>query len=134
MKYNKEQGRDGSYKAHYATGNNIQATETGYLKDANAANPNGVLVQEGAFSYETPEGEIINVNYVADENGFRVHGNHLPTPPPVSPEIQKSLDQIYEGIRLAKERAAKEAKTNPKFAEEQRERDRLNYLGLYYGQ
>lgn len=52
----------------------------------------------------------------------------------MSPEIQKGLDQIYEGIRLQQERAAKEAKTNPKFAAEQAERDRLNYLGLYYGQ
>lgn len=77
---------------------------------------------------------MINVAYKADENGFRVHGNHLPTPPPVSPEIQKGLDQIYEGIRLQQERAKQEAKTNPKFAEEQAERDRLNYQGIYFGQ
>lgn len=69
LKYSKEQGQDGSYKTNYATGNNIQASETGYLKDANEKNPNGVLVQEGSFAYETPDGELINVNYKADENG-----------------------------------------------------------------
>lgn len=58
LKYNKEQGVDGSYKANYETGNRIAAQETGYLKDANEANPNGVLVQEGTFTYETPEGEV----------------------------------------------------------------------------
>lgn len=58
LKYNKEQGIDGSYKSQYETGNHIAAHETGYLKDANEANPNGVLVQEGTFTYETPEGEV----------------------------------------------------------------------------
>ena len=73
--------------------------------------------------------QIINVEYQADENGFRVHGDHLPTPPPVSPEIQKGLDLIYAGIRLQEERR----KNNPNYAIDEAERKRLNYLGLYIG-
>ncbi|XP_063697511.1 endocuticle structural glycoprotein SgAbd-4 [Culicoides brevitarsis] len=131
LKYNKEQGVDGSYKTAFETGNHILAEETGYLKDANQANPNGVLVQEGTFTYEAPDGQIITSHYKADEHGFRVHGNHLPTPPPIPAEIQKGLDEIYAGIRLAEERRAQEAKTNPRFAEEQAERDRANFEGRY---
>lgn len=55
--------------------------------------------------------------------------DHLPTPPPVGPEIQKGLDLIYEGIRLQAERR----KNNPNYAVDNAERERLNYLGLYIG-
>lgn len=58
LKYNKEQGVDGSYKTEYETGNHIVQEETGYLKGANEANPNGVLVQEGTFTYESPDGQV----------------------------------------------------------------------------
>lgn len=57
------------------------------------------LVQQGSYSYIAPNGEKINVEYTADEFGFRVKGDHIPTPPPVSPEIQKGLDLIYAGIK-----------------------------------
>lgn len=54
-------------------------------------------------------------------------GEHLPTPPPVSPEIQKGLDLIYAGIRLQEERR----RLNPIDPTDKAERDRLNYLGLW---
>lgn len=73
--------------------------------------------------------QLINVEYQADEQGFRVLGDHLPTPPPVSPEIQAGLDLIYEGIRVQAERR----KNDPEYAKGKEERDRLNYLGLYIG-
>lgn len=113
----------------YETGNKINAEESGYLKDITEDNPTGTLVQKGSYSYESPEGDLINVEYQADENGFRVTGDHLPTPPPVSPEIQKGLDLIYAGIKIQEERR----RNNPNYAADKEERDRLNYLGLYIG-
>lgn len=60
-----------------------------------------------------------------------MHGNHIPTPPPIPAEIQKGLDEIYAGIKIKQEQRAQEAKTNPHFAEEQAERDQANYEGRY---
>ena len=57
-------------------------------------------MQHGSYTYTAPDGSIITVTYTADEQGFRAQGAHLPTPPPIPAEIQKSLDIIYEQIRL----------------------------------
>lgn len=88
----------------WETGNNIIAQEEGYIKnlgpdpDAEGETLNA-QVQQGSYSYTSPEGQVITVNYIADEKGFHPTGDHLPTPPPVSPEVQKGLDLIYAGIR-----------------------------------
>lgn len=51
----------------------------------------------GSYSYTSPEGQVITVNYVADENGFHPTGDHLPTPPPIPDAILKSLQQTGGG-------------------------------------
>ncbi|CAH2075270.1 unnamed protein product, partial [Iphiclides podalirius] len=132
IRFDKEQGTDGSYKTSYETGNNIQAEEQGYLKSV--GEDQSALVQQGSYSYTAPDGQVINVEYTADEFGFRVKGDHIPTPPPVSPEIQKGLDQIYAGIKANQERAALEAKNNPEAAKQQEEKAALDYKGFYYQQ
>jgi len=132
LAYNKEQGQDGSYKASYKTGNKIDAHETGYIKDISEAHPNGVLVQQGEYSYEAPDGSTVNVQYTADERGFRAVGDHIPTPPPVPLEIQKGLDQIYAGIKLNAEKAAQRAQSDPDFAKAQQSRAEADYNGQYY--
>lgn len=81
----------------YETGNNIQAEESGFLKSV--GENHDALVQHGSYTYTAPDGQVITVEYTADEFGFRVKGDHIPTPPPVSPEIQKGLDLIYAGIK-----------------------------------
>ncbi|XP_060517117.1 endocuticle structural glycoprotein SgAbd-8-like [Cylas formicarius] len=118
IRFDKEQGSDGSYKAAYETGNNIIAQEEGFLKDLgpDPDSEGGTLnaqVQQGSYTYTSPEGQIITVNYIADEKGFHPSGDHLPTPPPVSPEVQKGLDLIFAGIRAQEEEDAREAKENP---------------------
>lgn len=47
----------------------------------------------GSFSYTSDDGQKITITYTADENGFQPQGDHLPTPPPIPPEILKSLEQ-----------------------------------------
>lgn len=123
IRFDKEQTLDGSYKTRYIwlsvlnrksivnyllinvwlhhsweTGNNIVAEETGVLKNFGGDSQDAV-VQQGSFSYTSPEGTLITVQYTADEQGFRATGDHLPTPPPIPAEIQKGLDIIYAGIK-----------------------------------
>lgn len=60
----------------------------------NPENPEVIVVQ-GSNSYTSPEGIPINLAYAADdENGFQAQGDHLPTPPPIPPQIQKALDYL----------------------------------------
>ncbi|XP_069674209.1 endocuticle structural glycoprotein SgAbd-8-like [Periplaneta americana] len=109
IRFDKEQSADGSYKTSYETGNNIIAEETGFLKNPGVENEEA-LVQHGSYTYTAPDGSIITVTYTADEQGFRATGDHLPTPPPVPAEIQKSLDIIYEQIKIQQEQEARDPK------------------------
>ncbi|KAG5675021.1 hypothetical protein PVAND_004961 [Polypedilum vanderplanki] len=92
IRQEQELNPDGSYKYAYETGNGIQAEEEGYLK--NPGTEEEAQVSRGKYSYTSPEGELIEVIWEADENGFRPQGAHLPTPPPIPPEIQRALEYL----------------------------------------
>ncbi|KAK9721338.1 Insect cuticle protein [Popillia japonica] len=81
---------DGSYSYSYQTGDGQQAQAQGYLKNAGAKDAEAEVAQ-GSYSYTAPDGTPIQVNWVADENGFRAEGAHIPTPPPIPDAILKSL-------------------------------------------
>ncbi|XP_032510810.1 endocuticle structural glycoprotein ABD-4-like [Danaus plexippus] len=85
---------DGSYKWLYETGNEINAEESGYVKNFGKGEGQEIQVAEGRFSYKAPDGSPIALTYIADENGFQPQGSHLPTPPPIPPAIQRALDYL----------------------------------------
>ncbi|XP_054739170.1 endocuticle structural glycoprotein ABD-4 [Anastrepha obliqua] len=86
---------DGSYNYNYETANGIKGEETGTLKKATSPDTSDVIIARGSVSYTSPEGNLITLNYAADdENGFQPQGEHLPTPPPIPPAIQKALDYL----------------------------------------
>lgn len=60
---------DGSYKWSYETENGIKAEEQGELK--NKGSDNEIQSVRGSYSYTAPDGQVITVNYIADENGFQ---------------------------------------------------------------
>lgn len=91
--YNNDVSVDGSYSYGYTTGDGQQQQAQGYLKNPGLKDLEAQSVQ-GSYSYTSPEGQLITVTYIADENGFRAEGAHLPTPPPIPEAIQKSLALI----------------------------------------
>ncbi|RZC36720.1 Chitin bind 4 domain containing protein [Asbolus verrucosus] len=91
LRQEQEVNFDGSYKYSYETGNSITAEEQGFLKNAGQPEQEAQVAQ-GQFQYTSPEGQVIQVSYIADENGFQPQGEHLPTPPPIPAAIQKALD------------------------------------------
>ncbi|CAH0558098.1 unnamed protein product [Brassicogethes aeneus] len=93
LRQEQEVNFDGSYKYSYETGNGISADESGFLKNAGVPEQE-TQVAQGQFQYTSPEGQVIHLTYIADENGFQPIGDHLPTPPPIPPAIQKALDYL----------------------------------------
>lgn len=47
----------------------------------NPGTQNEAQVMQGSYSYTGADGVVYTVTYIADENGFRAEGAHLPTPP-----------------------------------------------------
>lgn len=60
-------GSNGAYQYAYETDTGIQMQEMGELKTVNDVQAMDVV---GGYSYTAPDGTIISVKYVADENGF----------------------------------------------------------------
>jgi loricrin len=82
LKFDNQQNHDGSYNYAFETANGINAHEQGFVKNAGVKDGE-IQVQQGYYSYTSPDGHPISVQYIADENGFQVKGDHLPTPPPL---------------------------------------------------
>jgi hypothetical protein len=91
-KDDREVNFDGSYRYSYQTSNGIAADEQGALKNV-GTDAEGIAAA-GQFSYVSPEGVPIRVVYSADDNGFQPQGDHLPTPPPIPPAIQRALEYL----------------------------------------
>ncbi|CAH0558113.1 unnamed protein product [Brassicogethes aeneus] len=80
---------------NFEAANGIKAEEKGNIKKTSDPENPEAVVATGSFSYTDPEGNQISLTYTADdEGGFQPQGAHLPTPPPIPPNIQKALDWI----------------------------------------
>ncbi|CAH1999033.1 unnamed protein product [Acanthoscelides obtectus] len=75
-----------TYNYALETGNGIVAHEQGETKGE------GTRAQ-GGYTYTAPDGQVISIQYIADENGYQPQGSHLPVAPPVPEEIQKAVEQ-----------------------------------------
>ena len=78
----------------YETENGIKAEASGNQKQVGPKPEDVGSVQKGSYSYTSPEGQLITVNWVADENGFQATGDHLPTPPPMPAHVIKMLADL----------------------------------------
>lgn len=81
---------DGSYSYSYETANGIQAQEIGYVNYVGTQTEARAVQQaQGSYTFTAPNGEVVQVNYVANENGFQPQGSHIPQTPPA---ILKALE------------------------------------------
>ncbi|CAD7076735.1 unnamed protein product [Hermetia illucens] len=127
--YQNDVSFDGSFAYGYSSGDGTTAQAQGYLKNAGQKDLEAQVVQ-GSYSYTSPEGTPIRVNYIADENGFRAEGAHLPTPPPIPEAIAKSLDYI---ARVQPLQPYNQNQNNfPSYNQQQQfqQQQRLDQLGL----
>ncbi|CAB3236683.1 unnamed protein product [Arctia plantaginis] len=85
-------GPDGAFQYAYETGNGISAQAQGALKDPQS--DHAAQVVQGGYKYVSPDGTPIEVSYIADEEGFKPQGSHLPVPPPIPEAIERSLAYI----------------------------------------
>ncbi|XP_066156869.1 endocuticle structural glycoprotein SgAbd-2-like [Euwallacea fornicatus] len=80
MELNNDGGEN--YQFAYETGNKIQQQEAG-----------DSTKRQGSYTYIAPDGQQISMTYVADSEGFRPQGSHMPVPPPIPEEIRKAVEQ-----------------------------------------
>ncbi|XP_055320733.1 larval cuticle protein 65Ag1-like [Sitodiplosis mosellana] len=80
-----------SFNYAYETSNGIAAKEQGQLKQIGSES--GIAAQ-GDYSYTSPEGEKIQLSYIADENGFQPTGSHLPVAPAVPEAIARLVEYL----------------------------------------
>lgn len=76
----------------YETENGILAEQTGQIEKTETGED--TLVATGFYQYIGDDGNLYRVDYTADANGFNAKGDHLPTPPPIPPEIQQLLQDL----------------------------------------
>ncbi|CAK1553606.1 unnamed protein product [Leptosia nina] len=94
VRYGNEIEADGAYNYFFETNNGIAAQAQG-IPRAFGGNPPVVPdVAQGSFSWTSPEGEVIAITYVADENGYQPSGNAIPQPPEIPAQIARALEYI----------------------------------------
>ncbi|KAH8397419.1 hypothetical protein KR222_003266, partial [Zaprionus bogoriensis] len=76
----------GTYGHQLETSNQIVTAEEGV----------GGVYAQGFYQYVSPEGQLVRVNYLADQNGFQPQSDLLPTPPPIPDYILRSIQYIQE--------------------------------------
>ncbi|KAJ8721935.1 hypothetical protein PYW08_004337 [Mythimna loreyi] len=74
---------EGNYQYAYQTSNGISGRADAVAKPA--GKDEVTLDVSGSNSYTAPDGQVISLVWVANENGYQPQGAHLPTPPPPQP-------------------------------------------------
>ncbi|XP_050342355.1 putative protein TPRXL [Nymphalis io] len=105
---------NGTYKFSYETGNGIKREEIAYEKvlpkgreasskeeGENDDESDEIHVQQGSFSYTAPDGTVITLRYIADENGFQPIGDHLPRSPISAPASSNSAEKGGRALKAA---------------------------------
>lgn len=98
--------------------------QSGYVK-AGPDPENPIQVIQGSYTYFSPEGQQIDVSYIADENGFQPQGAHLPGLP------QQAQTKFLENQRLRFEEEKRQRDETARYDEELRLYEQARRLGQY---
>lgn len=77
----------------------LGADQTHYVQHSrmdNMGSEKQEQVVEGSYSYVGDNGQTYTVNYIADSNGFRASGDHLPVAPPIPEIIQRYVCFVFK--------------------------------------
>nr|XP_027239239.1 cuticle protein AM1239-like [Penaeus vannamei] len=93
---------DGTFNFDFEAANGIRFSQAG--------SPDGdddAVIKAGEYSYTAPDGTVVHVKYVADENGFQPQSDLLP----VAPEFPHPIPQfVLDQIAFAAEEDAARAR------------------------
>lgn len=65
---------EGNYNYFYENTDGTMASQKGFLKAPRSLDDAPTQAAEGFYQYYSPEGQLIRVDYTADENGFQATG------------------------------------------------------------
>ena len=82
----------------FESADGIKVEESGRNKQI-SADASG-MAAEGSFSYTAPDGTVVKLTWVADENGFQPKGDHLPVAPPTPEHVVKLLADLKAAGKL----------------------------------
>ncbi|KAH0561694.1 pupal cuticle protein Edg-78E-like [Cotesia glomerata] len=115
--------RLGKYSVAYETDGGILQKEFGSRKYEGT--PDEAQLIQGSVQYISPEGESVSLSWTADEFGSQIVGSHIPTPPPIPPEIQRALEWLkkqpstteenYDEVTQAPKEEKNDIVKDPKF-------------------
>ncbi|XP_064093890.1 pupal cuticle protein 27-like [Macrobrachium nipponense] len=95
----------GRYSVEFEAENGVAFAQAGSPEGVN-----GAVMKVGRYSYTAPDGTLVEVKYVADENGFQPQSDLLPVAPEfLHPIPQFVLDQIAFAAQEDAVRAREEA-------------------------
>ena len=76
----------------FESADGIKVEESGKVKQITPEDAG--ITARGSYSYTAPDGTVIKMDWVADENGFQPTGAHLPVAPPTPDHVVKLLDDL----------------------------------------
>ncbi|XP_026734677.1 larval cuticle protein LCP-17-like [Trichoplusia ni] len=83
---------EGAFNYVYETGNGIAAEASGNVQNPNSEYPS--LAVSGSYRYTSPDGTPVELSYVADAEGYKPVGSHIPVAPEIPEAIARSLAYI----------------------------------------
>ncbi|CAH0588056.1 unnamed protein product [Chrysodeixis includens] len=89
LRLSNEMDLDGSFSYEALGADQTHYVQHSRMENAGAGKDEQVV--EGSYSYVGDNGKTYTVHYIADANGFRASGDHLPVAPPIPEIIQRAV-------------------------------------------